>query len=187
MNKSGHLIVNTCISTIALLTKGDILFSLGLLVSASAPDQLEMSYKDPKSYCGYSRRITHRTITHWWPLWCALWFYASQIAILLTSFVTPIDDKNITATISLIQGIALGSLVHILTDSLSPMGVPFLLPFAKYRKRTFLLYSTGKSEWKIIYPLAAFTLSWIIIKNNQFLFTNENWVLLCSSINNLVK
>lgn len=170
MTKHGHYIVNACVSAVTLFVKGDLLFSLGIFMAATAPDSLEISYKDPKSYCGYSRLIEHRTITHWWPIWCALWIYALPVATAIASY-THLNIDFLQHLIGLLQGLAMGSLLHIFTDSLSPMGVPLVLPFRKYRKKLFLLYSTGRTEWRVIFPLSFVTLFWIIAQDEQFLQT----------------
>lgn len=168
MTRHGHIIVNACVSAVTLFVKGDILFSIGIFMAATAPDALEISYKDPKSYCGYSRLIEHRTITHWWPIWCALWLYATPVAETVAGYAH-LNADFLRHLVAIIHGLSIGALLHIFTDSLSPMGIPIVMPFRKYRKNLFLLYSTGKTEWRVIFPLSFVTLFWIVAQDERFL------------------
>lgn len=167
MTKKGHTIVNGCISLVTWIVSGDILFSLAVFLAASAPDTLEISYRSSSGYKGYSRVINHRTITHWWPLWVFLWYYSLQISF----FLADITHTNTSITHylnSFILGYAVGGIVHLSVDALSPMGIPILTPFSKSRK-SLTLYSTGKTEWRVVYPIAFFTILWVISKKTPWL------------------
>lgn len=72
--------------------------------------------------------IPHRTITHWWPLY-AIAFGAPWLAT-----TNPILHQ-------FFLWVAIGSVLHILEDSLTVGGVPLLNPFGK--KFSFKVTRTG--------------------------------------------
>jgi len=169
LNKKGHSVVNTTLAVVSYFVEADLIMSIGIFLAASAPDRLEVSYRDSSSsaHNGYSRLIKHRTITHWWPIWVSLCYYSLNISQFISGFFTV--DATITGYLaSIIYGYSLGALIHIATDSMSPMGVPILLPFGRYRKG-IKLYTTGKSEWRILYPLVIISIMWIGAKNAPFI------------------
>lgn len=89
--------------------------AVSVFVGACAPDRLEWG-------------IPHRTLTHWTLGWAVL--------ALSAWFVL-----GVTSLALLIMFFALGALVHISGDALTPMGVPILRPFERIsfvRTRVFL-------------------------------------------------
>lgn len=68
--------------------------------------------------------ITHRTLTHWPPLWLgAIWWGVHIGGLGGAAFI----------------GAAVGSLAHILGDAPNPMGIPWLVPHKRIR--------FGKKGW----------------------------------------
>jgi len=86
-----------------------------VLPGATAPDWLEISRGG-----GKKRRtlITHRTLTHWLPLWIGvfLWTY-HQIGI----------SAHYGWFIA--WGFSVGALVHLLVDVPNPLGIPIMTPW----------------------------------------------------------
>jgi membrane-bound metal-dependent hydrolase YbcI (DUF457 family) len=82
-------------------------------LGGTAPDWLEIPYSQGK------RLITHRTITHWVPLWLlALWWAHQQVLPWWgTWFLMPF---------------LWGALSHLLMDWPNPVGVPFVWPTKRH-------------------------------------------------------
>jgi inner membrane protein len=97
--------------------------ALGAYLGSTAPDYLEM----PSWSQGVrSSIIPHRTITHWVAGWIALlgwtwWNMQHQSAAL------PLVG------VYAVFGFASSALLHCLMDGLTPMGVPWILPFRGWR------------------------------------------------------
>jgi membrane-bound metal-dependent hydrolase YbcI (DUF457 family) len=83
--------------------------SLGAL-GGTAPDWLEVPY------WGNRRLITHRTFTHWVPLW------------LLALWAAHVHARDLGSWPQMIFPFLLGGLSHLLMDWPNPAGVPFLWP-----------------------------------------------------------
>ncbi len=84
---------------------------------ASAPDWMEM----PRWKGGYRFSIIpHRTLTHWPVPWIALILYAMYL---------PHDAMLLS---QILIGFSIGALLHIVMDSMTPMGVPVFVPWHRY-------------------------------------------------------
>ena len=84
---------------------------------ASAPDWMEVPWKSNEHRLSM---IPHRTLTHWPVPWFVLVLYALLLppdAVLLSHVLI---------------GFSAGSLLHILMDSMTPMGVPVFVPWRRY-------------------------------------------------------
>lgn len=84
--------------------------------------------------------LKHRTVTH------------SLLLLFISSFLISIYDVNI----SLIWFISY--FLHLIADSFTKMGVPFLYPFVK-KNYGFKLIRTGEAEDMFIFILALFLIS----------------------------
>lgn len=156
MNGRGHAITSLALGStlVAMYWQGFInvgfetnqmfvaaLFMSGVFMGASAPDWLELPImRDGKVI---ARIIKHRTVTHWPPIWIGLAYWISLYELPWQFVIVA-------------HGFILSALFHIAIDGLSYSGVPFLLPFSKYRVR-FPLYRTGKfSEFVVISFMMSF-------------------------------
>lgn len=93
--------------------------AISFVVGSKAPDWLEI-----RTWI-MGRRLSlipHRTITHTWWLW---------VLIMLCS---PLLLSGSPLALWLTLGFALGCLLHIGMDALTPMGVPVLNPFGTRRR-----------------------------------------------------
>lgn len=107
------------------------LVALALVPGATAPDWLECPWYDKFQH----RRslITHRTITHWWPLWLALLGYGCY--------------RHDGLEGSLMVGFALGGFLHLLMDVPNPRGIPIFTPRAR---KSLNWWKSGQHELLII-------------------------------------
>ncbi|WP_305910464.1 metal-dependent hydrolase (plasmid) [Methylomarinum sp. Ch1-1] len=167
MTKNGHFITNSCFAALTYWSNENGWFALGVIAGALAPDYLEITFRNPFSKNGYSRTIPHRTITHWWPLWLILWYYAPPLEqwvayVFLASFGVSLYIGQ------LIAGYAVGGIIHLICDAFSPSGIPTYLPFSATRIGAGL-YTTGKNEWRIVMPMA--------ILSGLFLYSQNTFVI----------
>jgi inner membrane protein len=130
MSKSGHAITAFALGSVIFAAQPTIagaLTAVGAIVGASVPDSLEI----PEWEGGQRRSvIPHRTLTHWLPVW----------------FLCALLAEHIAAPWShLLFGLALSAALHILIDSLSPMGIPIVNPFRRQPLRN-AVYRTGKAS-----------------------------------------
>lgn len=149
MTKSGHRLTAGAfaIASAILMANGSVplnavpveyhlayaaLFAVGVMAGASAPDWLEIV-----THVGNRRLslIPHRTLTHWWPVW----FGAAYLV--WTSHALP----WFTAVIAF--GFIASAILHIVMDSFSVSGVPFLLPMRRFSVKLPLYTTGGFSEW----------------------------------------
>jgi inner membrane protein len=103
------------------------------LFGATAPDWLEIAWYD----VAQQRRrsvIPHRTLTHWVPLWVALFLAGLYIAPTLAG--------------SAALGFAAGGLTHLLCDWPNPTGLPFGTPFGK--RHSLRWWRSGEMEWLVV-------------------------------------
>ncbi|MEX3984182.1 metal-dependent hydrolase [Paraburkholderia sp. EG287A] len=75
--------------------------------------------------------ITHRTVTHWPPLWLALAIFG-------------IHEGGFTGALAL--GVAIGSFTHILADAPNPMGIPWYWPTKRLKIGKKGLWRSGEHE-----------------------------------------
>lgn len=85
--------------------------------------------------------ITHRTITHWPPLWLAVIAWS-------------VHEGGILGAMTL--GAAIGSLTHILADAPNPMGIPWLWPTDRLRIGKKGLWRSGEHEPFLALAFATF-------------------------------
>lgn len=158
MTKDGHRLTGVLAGLTVILTGSPIAFGIALFMGVTAPDTLEVSYRNKAAYNGYSRILPHRTITHWAPLWLlfmvALWWFTPFEGYRLSEGVT-------TILYSVCYGYIVGALLHIFCDAGTPMGVPIWQPFGK--RYSFGLYKTGGAEWRMITIVALLCLAWFAV------------------------
>lgn len=123
------------------------------MVSTTMPDWIEIPFYRNGMRVG--SLITHRTLTHWPPLWlaCITW---------------GIYDGTLIGAAAL--GAAVGSLVHILGDCPNPMGIPWLVPHKRIRLGKKGLWRSGEHEFLLIIAFAAVGFgSWYVAGGRQYL------------------
>lgn len=152
MSKTGHMITGAALGFILLHATHDVAASAAVVAGALVPDAAE-------GVIGYPfgirwSIIPHRTLTHWPYLYLAAAFIAHR-------FAGTGSLGEIAA--SIVFGLAVGAVLHLALDVLSPCGVPLGNPFGPrtsigFRRtgNTPCLYKTGTlSEWPIIGALIA--------------------------------
>lgn len=107
--------------------------------STTVPDWIEFPYYRKGVLAG--RLISHRTITHWPPLWVLLGFWACSLGGLEGAMML---------------GVAVGALVHILGDAPNPMGIPWLVPHQRIRFGKKGWWRSGQKELLIALTFATF-------------------------------
>jgi membrane-bound metal-dependent hydrolase YbcI (DUF457 family) len=144
--------VKECLTSVyKLMSSGDfayadrstfvILVSMGIMVGARGPDRLEIPSFNRKTKTRHSI-ISHRTLTHWPPLWVALTYICWSA--LLSS-----HDFLIYSMSSVAVGFCAAGWLHLTMDIMTPMGIPLLTPFGT--RFSFELYRTSHSgEWLCI-------------------------------------
>lgn len=151
MTGKGHTQVGIAFSfsvaylTYTTFTEGSILLS-GLsmfffIIGATAPDWLEIRKKNGSTV------ITHRTITHWFPIWIGLFFLAIQIKETNCFNLTrdyPFVAESLYISIS---AFSVGALLHLITDLPNPLGIPLPTP---YKRFSLNLWKSGNFEIPII-------------------------------------
>lgn len=116
----------------------ELIAAVVALLSTTMPDWIEIPF-----YRGGQRvgsLITHRTLTHWPPLWLGLIAWG-------------VYDGTVLGAIAI--GSAVGSLVHILGDAPNPMGIPWVLPHKRLRIGEKGLWKSGKYEFPLILGFAS--------------------------------
>lgn len=108
------------------------------LVSCTVPDWIEIPIHRDGQRIG--SLITHRTITHWPPLWLALLTWGWYDGTFLGAMAV---------------GVSVGALTHILGDAPNPMGIPWLWPTKRLRIGKKGLWRSGQRELLIIVGYAA--------------------------------
>ena len=140
MSRAGHyLIALASAVTVASLvpTLPGVALAIGVLGGGNLPDDLEFPSRPNADGSLRPTLIPHRTITHF------PWWYVAAF-LLAAYFRTPLALLG--------AGLALGSLIHLLTDSVSPHGIP-LLSFSRSMRPWVVIYkSRTASEWRLIAP-----------------------------------
>jgi membrane-bound metal-dependent hydrolase YbcI (DUF457 family) len=135
------------------------LIAAGALAAASLPDIAE-------GVLGYGPTgqrfsvIPHRTATHFpWPY--------LAVAI-LSNFIPPVSGLEIGA---LVRGLALGALLHLFLDAMSPSGIPLLRIGERHSFGLFAsgghpyIYRTGTAEeWRVLLPVIALTVATVMLR-----------------------
>ena len=101
-------------------------FMLGGIVGARSPDWLEVARWKTRGWLWWKQAfreswIPHRTITHWMLAWVV------AVAVSTLSFIS-----TGTPGTALFLGFTASGLLHVFADWLTPMGVPFLLPWKRH-------------------------------------------------------
>lgn len=109
------------------------------MVSTTMPDWIEMPYYRKGVRAG--SLITHRTITHWPPLWVlvAMW---------------GVHEGGLGG--AMLMGAAMGAMVHILGDAPNPMGIPWIVPHQRLRFGKKGWWKSGQREPFIALAFAVF-------------------------------
>lgn len=139
------------------------------LIGVTAPDWLEIRKK------GGGTVIKHRTITHWLPIWVAMFF--------ISFYLYDVCDKigadcnfgfggvNISYYLQgFFIGFSLGGLLHLLTDIPNPMGIPILTPSNRFSLK---LWKSGKNEVAITLVLFLISMSYVGVLNFDFNVLNS--------------
>lgn len=138
-SKSAHLRAGICLGALmgpaTYFLNGDLINALavsaGALLGSSLPDQLEIAWhtggRRKKGWfsIGYEdgirhSLIPHRTITHWFMLWCL---------VLGVSILVVTRDRTPMPLFFL--GLVGSGLLHVFMDSKTAMGVPILHPWRR--------------------------------------------------------
>lgn len=141
---------------IAYALTGDLLATACALAGCVFPDAIEMTFqKRPKP--GEPRRFSkhHRQLSHW--PWSYVIVFAALFAV----------DYFFSVKLSLYASfLVLGSILHLLEDSLSATGIPWKSPYG--RRRGLRVYKTFKmSETLTVFGIVA--LSLVAMKYRGFL------------------
>lgn len=108
-----HRLAGIVLAVAVISHAGDYFMAAGIVAGATAPDWMEM----PKWSDGMRRSvIPHRTVTHWFLPWVAVFLYSMM---------------HEGAHWALITGFTAGAMLHIAMDAMTPMGVPILNPFSR--------------------------------------------------------
>lgn len=133
-----------------------LLVSVATIVGGTAPDWLEIRKKNGGTV------IKHRTITHWLPLWLALFFFTYGL-ITKNENLYQLYDFNINEyLLSFLFGFSIGGLLHLLVDIPNPMGIPILTPTRRFSLK---LWKSGKFEVPIVTAFFIFSLYYIGVLN----------------------
>jgi inner membrane protein len=151
MTGKGHTLVGlTCLIGIYHFTKTNIstdiviclLSSLGLIFGSTAPDWMEMRRKSGGTI------ITHRTWTHWTPLWVfpllILLYQYDSIGLKSVIEISFYNETFINSYVSsFLIGFLFGGVIHLLVDLPNPLGIPILTPYNRFSLK---LWKSGKNE-----------------------------------------
>jgi membrane-bound metal-dependent hydrolase YbcI (DUF457 family) len=143
MNLRGHAATGVALAVIGFGWGGGDLaqaFAVGAVAGSIAPDLLEVPVFVP----GSGKRLSiipHRTWTHFWPFWIAL------IA------VVPLLAWPWPSLAAVVLGGALGGLLHLAMDVMTPMGLPVSWPpTRRARRKSLHVYRNGEfvKEWGVV-------------------------------------
>lgn len=115
--------------------------ALGCLAGGKAPDWLELPL-----WNGQARVIPHRRITHWVVGW---------ICILGVSTLLP-SPAGLAVT-----GFAVGCLVHLSGDLLTPQGVPVIHPWTRMKGASPAFPALTETMWVLTYWAIGIVPYWI--------------------------
>lgn len=138
------------------------LVSIGTVLGGTAPDWMEIRKPNGGTV------IRHRTVTHWLPIWLALFFLTLGIVQKNPTVMDLIHFDIPVFVTSFFLGFSIGGLLHLLVDIPNPMGIPILTP---YRRFSLKLWKSGKFEIPIVTVFFLFSLYYIdiiTINMNQF-------------------
>ena len=130
------------------------------MLGNTAPDTLEFSRYDESQYFKRKSLIPHRTYTHWFVLWFALFLSAGTFVYLQYHYAFPVLTY------------AMGGLIHLLCDLPNPTGVPFLHP--KKRRKSLNWWKSGENENLIAFVLVGISVYAMFILKGPDVY---QWVL----------
>lgn len=84
--------------------------------------------------------ITHRTVTHWVPLWVAL-----AVWLLMNPYSSSLPYAELTYPTLL--GFAIGGLTHLVFDWPNPTGIPWIHPWKLHSLR---LWKSGRADLLLV-------------------------------------
>jgi len=149
MKHFNHKIISFGISALA---GADIVGVLGALAGSTLPD-LDIPLGIP-----------HRTITHWWPIYTGA---GIAVKFLPTGYLPPLVTD-------FVFWVCVGSLLHIIEDSLTVGGIPVLGPFSKKRFSFMLTRTGGMLEYLVSLAVIASIIGVISFKPHYFSFDGQN-------------
>ena len=123
-----------------------------LLSGATAPDWLEIRKKTGGTV------ITHRTITHWLPLWIGLLLFSNYMMVNSNLDIMGYSIHLNAYISSAIFGFAVGGLLHLAVDFPNPMGIPIFTP---YHRLSLNLWKSGKNEALLISIIGIFSFFYV--------------------------
>lgn len=144
MTRASHYIIglSAAASLVGFLPSPvTMLVAAGIVGGANLPDDLELPRRPDEWGNARPPVIPHRTITHW------PWSYVIIMLGCAALVRSPYAD--------LVLGLALGALVHLLCDSASPHGIPWLTPFRSLRPSMTVYTSRRASEMYLVLPMVA--------------------------------
>lgn len=169
MTKEGHQLTGFGAALLAAATVSQfpgglpVLAAIFAMAGTTAPDWLEIAWYDRERRCRRSL-ITHRTWTHWLPLW---------LIALVYCFVLLVSSRNMLLA-SCLTGFVFGGLMHLAVDVPNPTGIPVIYP----RKRRFSFKLWRSDENVIPFTVAVWAvcigLSYFIAKEE--VTTGALWV-----------
>ncbi|WP_018871491.1 metal-dependent hydrolase [Thioalkalivibrio sp. ALgr3] len=121
-HKIGGIALGSAI-LLALPSGTGVIAAAGAYLGSTAPDALEIPRWKEEGFWPWSRRrvrqsaVPHRTVTHWLPAW------------VLLALVGGFQGWPI------LWGFALGGLLHVTLDWLTPMGIPVWRPDVRHSLR----------------------------------------------------
>jgi len=136
-----------------LMLDGPLLSLGGVIIGSTLPDVLDKTIASFSTNPQAAFNKIHRGTTHWFGWWVLAYFLA-------LSNVTPMPIRPF------VFGLALGGLVHVIFDAITPMGVP-LLPWSRKGRISLNLVSTGGvMEYVLLVSMCVFL---YMVKGEQFL------------------
>lgn len=133
-----------------------LLVSVATIVGGTAPDWMEIRKKNGGTV------IKHRTVTHWLPLWLALFFFTYGLITKNETLYQFYDFNFNQYLLSFLFGFSIGGLLHLLVDIPNPMGIPILTPTRRFSLK---LWKSGKFEVPIVTAFFIFSLYYIGVLN----------------------
>jgi len=125
---------------------------LCLLSGATAPDWIEIRKKTGGTV------ITHRTITHFLPIWIGMLFISQMMMTNESIHAFGFGFNTNEYIASALFGFAVGGLLHLAVDFPNPLGIPVFWP--TYRI-SLNLWKSGKNESLVISMVAMFSFFYV--------------------------
>lgn len=151
MTRRGHYTAALATAAVGIALAPDVdglLLAAGLLAGCNLPDDLEF----PLNIGGLRgpTLIPHRSLTHW------PWAYVA--AIVAARMLLPMPWGLIAV------GAALGALLHLAIDAVSPHGIPWLSPFRPIPPSHAIYRTWTLSEWRIVGPIVTVAIGAVLLR-----------------------